>query len=382
LTRSMLTTRRRVALTLTMALAGMLVGCPPLGDLGTDGGIEAGADSGPDHAPPHDAVGGDACNADPASDPRNCGRCGHDCAGGACKGGVCQPYAIATGTKFTYGIAVRSGMLYFTTSFFTVETCTADNCGSTLTQMTSNYGVLRGLTTDTTNVYWANAGFLSDAGFNGTIATCGLAGCPSGAETVLAPLEGQPIDVAVNTSALYWTDDYSGLVRSCSVGGCEQAPTTLATDPTTLSGVAVDSTSIYWAESTLGNIIKCPLEGCPTFTPFATGSVTPAKIDVANGTVYWTTNGAILSCPSTGCGGKPTVFAKDQPFAYGISDDGTNLYWTLLEPDGKVLSCPLSGCTTPVVLGDMQASPWGVVADATSVYWTNSSGSTVMRVMK
>jgi hypothetical protein len=376
----MLKTRRWEALTL--ALAGVLAGCPPLGDLGTQGG-EAGSDAGSDRAAPHDAGGGDACTANPASDPRNCGRCGHDCLGGGCKGGVCQPYAIVTETKDTYGISIRSGALYFTTSFFTVETCAAEDCASTLTQMTSNQSILRGVTTDSTNVYWANAGYALDGGgFGGYIATCGLAGCPSGMQTILAPLESAPVDLVVNTSAVYWTDNNSGLVRMCSVGGCGQVPTTLVTDPTTLSGIAVDSTSLYWAESTLGNIIQCPLEGCTTFTPFAAGSVNPTKIDVVNQIVYWTTNGAIMSCPSSGCSGAPTVFAKDQPLAYGITDDGTNLYWTLLETSGKVLSCPLSGCVAPVVLGDMQASPWGVAVDATSVYWTNSTGSTVMRVMK
>jgi hypothetical protein len=35
-----------------------------------------------------------ACG-DVANDPRNCGRCGHDCVGGACSAGVCQPVVVA-----------------------------------------------------------------------------------------------------------------------------------------------------------------------------------------------------------------------------------------------------------------------------------------------
>jgi hypothetical protein len=198
----------------------------------------------------------------------------------------------------------------------------------------------------------------------------------------LSSLEQWPADLAVNTSAVYWTDVYGQAVRSCRIGGCSGVPTTLANDPTRLSGVAIDDTSIYWAEPKLGNVIKCPLAGCPTFTPFASGQVNPAKLDVANGTLFWSANGAIMSCATSGCAGAPAVFANNQPASYAITHDTTTLYWTLLDSAGKVLSCPLAGCTTPVVLADLQANPAAVAVDDASVYWANSGGSTVMRVMK
>src|SRR5262245_8002876 len=36
------------------------------------------------------------CAADTATDPRNCGRCGHDCLGGACEVGRCRPVVLAS----------------------------------------------------------------------------------------------------------------------------------------------------------------------------------------------------------------------------------------------------------------------------------------------
>jgi hypothetical protein len=380
-----------LTLSLTPAIAGAFVGCPSLNEIGVgrrDDGAVAESDRQADRSLVDAGAEADPCTASPAEDPKNCGRCGHDCLGGGCKGGVCQPYAIVTGIEGPFGVAVRNGVVYFTSTFLTVARCTVDDCAHTLSQLASNQGIPRGLTVDDTNVYWANAGFPFDGGvfdgggYAGSIATCGLEGCAGGNPVVLAPTEGRPVDLAVNASALFWTDDYNGLVRSCSVGGCGQNPTTLATDHSTLSGVAIDLTSIYWAEAVLGNIIKCPLTGCGSFTPFASGQVGPAKVDVTNDTVFWSASGAIMSCPTSGCGGAPRVFAKGQSSPYAIAHDATNLYWTLFEHDGQVESCPLSGCTAPTVLADMQDLPSSVAVDDTSVYWANSGGSTVMRVMK
>ncbi len=376
-------------MTLTLACAAALPGCPSLGEIGVGGG-DAGADTAPpDHrgdVEPRDArardILGDACTASPATDPKNCGRCGHDCQGGACRAGVCQAYAIVTGSDSPYGIAVHAGALYFTTGFLTVETCKADHCMSSLGQIASKQGAPRGIVTDETSVYWANVGLPFDGGNAGSIATCGLAGCPKGNPTLLSSAADGPVDIAVDTSAVYWTNYDNGVVRSCTIGGCGDMPTTLATDAAPISGVAVDATSIYWAEPMLGNVIQCPLAGCATFGPFASGQVGAAKVDTVNGSVYWSTQSAIMRCPATGCGGAPEVFAKGQPSAYAIAHDAVNLYWSLYAKAGKVLRCPLSGCTTPEVLADEQDMPAAIAVDTDSVYFTDRGGGTVMRVMK
>lgn len=46
------------------------------------------------------------------SDPKNCGRCGHDCTGGACAAGVCQPVKVASGARVT-GVALVGSELYY-----------------------------------------------------------------------------------------------------------------------------------------------------------------------------------------------------------------------------------------------------------------------------
>lgn len=82
------------------ALALVLAGCflfPSLDEYGRCVDAPCTADGAPD-APPADVTSApDAPSADAAcsdhvdTDSAHCGRCGHDCLGGSCKGGTCQP---------------------------------------------------------------------------------------------------------------------------------------------------------------------------------------------------------------------------------------------------------------------------------------------------
>src|SRR5262245_1510651 len=52
---------------------------------------------------------------DVASSAAHCGRCGHDCLGGACVLGRCQPVAIAINRVNPHGLAVdANGVVYWT----------------------------------------------------------------------------------------------------------------------------------------------------------------------------------------------------------------------------------------------------------------------------
>jgi hypothetical protein len=381
----MATTGRWVAIVLGEAWVALLIGCPSLGAIGVgdarDGGVDALT---PEDRSTFDAAldeeqDASSCKADTASDPKNCGRCLHSCGGGKCNGGVCQPYVIANANG-PYGVAINGPNVYFTSVNNTVEMCTADSCMDTTSQIANGQSTPRHITTDSTNVYWANQGFVVDAGFAGSIATCGLAGCPQSMAMLLAPLEQGPLDIAVAAGTVYWTDAYGGRVRSCASAGCAQNPTTIATTSELLSGVAVDSTSIYWAEPKLGNIVKCPLSGCTDPAPFATGQNSPQQVEVVSTTLFWSSADAIMSCPASGCLGSPDVFANNQVNAFALASDPSNLYWTTLA--GNVLSCPLSGCTTPTVLAASQGQPTAIAVDNTAVYWADYLAGAVMRVMK
>lgn len=49
---------------------------------------------------------------DTSSDPHNCGQCKHDCLGGACDSGKCQPFVLAQNLDHPLGIGLSQGKLY------------------------------------------------------------------------------------------------------------------------------------------------------------------------------------------------------------------------------------------------------------------------------
>src|SRR5437764_9527129 len=85
------------ALTVTVLSVITALACSSGGAAVAHGGDAADERAG--DAPSLEAAttGGDApasCSADVHVDPRNCGSCGHDCHGGACAAGVCQPVTL------------------------------------------------------------------------------------------------------------------------------------------------------------------------------------------------------------------------------------------------------------------------------------------------
>ncbi|MDB4939369.1 MAG: hypothetical protein JWP87_6341, partial [Labilithrix sp.] len=73
---------------------------PPAGDAGADTSIDA-----------------SACGKDLETDPKNCGRCGHDCLGGVCTGGKCGAVFLGTAPKAPFSdVLVTSTHVYASTT--------------------------------------------------------------------------------------------------------------------------------------------------------------------------------------------------------------------------------------------------------------------------
>src|SRR3990172_1836857 len=99
---------------LASAATCVVAGCglTVAGTLGTTGDAASG----------DGALDGEAgpCTPSPsfATDPRNCGSCGHDCLGGACTAGACEPFALVTfaggGSDGPYGLFVAGADIYVT----------------------------------------------------------------------------------------------------------------------------------------------------------------------------------------------------------------------------------------------------------------------------
>jgi hypothetical protein len=134
---------------------------------------------------------------------------------------------------------------------------------------------------------------------------------------------------------------------------------------------------------------------CPDPCTYAKGLDFPFEITSDANNVYWTefgdaeysSNGAVKSCPVSGCGSGPTIIAQGLINPRGLAVDAKNIYFgtsgtAFQAGNGGVWTCPLSGCNgSPKQLASASA-PFGIALDATYVYWVDYQDYTVHRLAK
>jgi hypothetical protein len=288
------------------------------------------------------------CAADTQVDVHNCGICGHDCLGGACQAGVCQPVVLAT---VPYPGAVAAFAI------------------------------------DTTSVYWTNSSDGSDGGTllaNGVVSKCPLAGC-TGHSTTLATGQAVPEGIWVTGPTLYWVDYNVGAIMQCSVD-CNNDATVLHKFPDLgRKGFAANATEAFISYE--GAIEQCPTSGCGTLTTFASGQ-TPTDIALGAAGVTWIdlgtltggkavvyVDGGVMTCPVGGCDGGPTALATGLSYPSSLFVNGMTAYWA---QGNSVVACSVTGCSgTPTTIVSLPAGNGvaGVAVDATDVYFGDMSGN-------
>jgi hypothetical protein len=372
----------------------------------SDAARDAGGDAGGDAmVGPLDADAGSYCNApigdsgicdgagsvplDFGSNAKNCGRCGHDCLGGQCVGGICQPYDIAeiTADANPLGpqvIAVLGGKVYFTVIesagptnvLMSVDTdggtpvVLADGVGTLaadavdesgvyflkafdanvyrvqiaggtpqpFAKLTESAGIVGGIFLDATHVYVAdgnNNTYLIPKATPGapvvvsSATPVGIVGAPP-----LLAWQSEPYLFSKDATSSLYVDDFE------DAGLYEPIGTGMA------SGLARDDSYFYWFESSTGT-----LEVLPRNHP-AQGnvkSVTKAPYDAGSTGSTASVFGIAPQGPSPGaivgvanafgsdalfiafCAGEsPRVLYKEPDGvtgAHNLADDGVSLYW-------------------------------------------------------
>lgn len=333
----------------------------------------------------------DGCEATVASDPKNCGACGHDCLGGACNASVCQPIAIQSLAGQPGGVAVDDSGVYFGLNPLggsTSEVVRVAKDGSGAQPLIVNRSNVSAVAIDDTFVYWIEV----NGAVNGRILKAPKDGSSSVPQTVATGLAvTASAQLVIQSPNAIWSafgvDDGSGTgtlvgggVYSCALTGCGATPQVIGSFEG-VSGVAVSPPSVFFGRD--GGTFDCPLTGClaaPVQVPGATAAAVQLASDSA--AITWTTSTEVVRYAVSG--NTVTTLATGLTDLHAVVTDATNVYFTSVS-GGSVYSCALAGCgATPTMMASGLASPAYLAEDATAIYVSSGSGTSgsISRIAK
>jgi hypothetical protein len=323
-------------------------------------------------------IGNDGCETD-ITTSTNCGQCGHNCLGGPCVNGSCQPQTLIGGIDTPTGMDVDANGLYFIVDG-DVQGCALSGCASGIQQIgmfsiAENLAAVAGSVAFYTGPMYQNPFLCPTSGCTSgqSISSCGR--CSSGAVAVsgnnvdfLSPVEG-------GLSVLFRCDGVTGSSCTTTFSHSYQGP---GAEPP----IADDGSFLYYLASEWfdggTDVVKCPVD-TTCDPPNIVTSFAARLMVVYGGQLYMTgaptNSGDLFSCPVSGCA-SPTslqtgVYAT---FAFkptqGLVADASGIYYTA---GSGVYTCPLTGCTTTGArqVASRQASPGVIRTDSQFVYWVN-----------
>jgi hypothetical protein len=149
------------------------------------------------------------------------------------------------------------------------------------------------------------------------------------------------------------------------------SPTILAKGQVPTDCIAVNLTNVYWTDAYRGSVLTVPTGGGTISTLASVPNATCLAIDPAH--IYVTSSSDVVSLPLSG--GAPTTIASGQTAPWGVVADATRVYWVNYTDPGTVMSAPLSPGEGggPVTIASGQKYPRSIAVDGTHVYWSNAS---------
>ena len=326
--------------------------------------LGAGGDASLDAAP-SDAI---ACDADTNGDPHNCGTCGHDCCGGACAMGQCQPLVLASQQAQPAWVVADATHVYWqldATSFqfpsppTDVMRVRVDGTG--LEVFASQRAIFRGIQSDGTRILWLEASldlqpFFRVAWIDKT-ATVGDAGAQVQFVPAFDPNASSAVmrGFFVDTTTMYWFGNSSTecpgfsacvfFAQTSNLGArtviqAKASPYNIAID-------SADTDYIYpWTVSNeIVRLSKKPVDGgLPSDVIVSTSDAGGVSITAVDDTTLYFTDtsaGTIYSMPKVPDAGSPKPFATLQNVPGTVVATQGAVYWA--NTDG-IVSCPASGC--------------------------------------
>jgi len=290
------------------------------GDSGlTDGSIAS--DAGIDAAPAPITCP----EANLSSDPKNCGACAHDCLGGLCSLGKCQPVL--------FGKASGRGV---------------------------------GVTTDGTTVYVST--------LEGAIQSRAIAG--GSMNDVRKLPQGGHIELLDNNTLIM--ADNTAVLRIPLNSSAE--PQRLFQCASQCLGIGIDSSGrIYVADRGPEAVLRIESDGGGTKIGEGVFDFVE-DLQIVGETIYLASEGTnqIVSFPRTG--GNATIFDTLEDVV-AVAVDGNEM-WAVSQRPGRIVRRPLAQGGVFEVMAQNQSGPAGIVMTPKAVFWANVNNGEVMMLAR
>jgi hypothetical protein len=261
-----------------------------------------------------------------------------------------------TGTSADLQQPLLSGT-YWYRGFFATDDGTY-NGGSDAVQFTTFFGGL----------YWVGDGGVEEANLDGTD--------PHPVVSAQA-VHSDASAVAAGSAHLYYADEYAS-PGGATIGEANLDGTNLQTIVYGQSwpvDLALNSSNLYWADGVSGTIDEANLDGTDPH-PIVPGQSEPTGVAVDSSHLYWATIsggiGTIDEANLDGTDAHPIVSSQNGGGINGVAVDSSHLYWTD-GVSGTIDEANLDGTDPhPIVSG--QSDPGVVAVDSSHLYWATFSG--------
>ncbi len=202
------------------------------------------------------AVAEDGCEVDLFSTAHSCGYCGHDCLGGACEDGMCQPYLLAEAQGAPYDLIVDDKNAYWVNRSFNTVMQTAKDGGGPVEQVAGGQNGPTGITEHAGKLYWADF-------YDGEIVR-GALGDQIGP---FAQAQSNPFSITNDAERVCWTNFGNGSIACKTLDG--NIAGTLTTGQPQPWGITSLPGELFWSTAAAEGSIQYLPEGDVEPTPLA-----------------------------------------------------------------------------------------------------------------